>query len=60
MKAVYIVLGVIFGLFALAQLLQLLGILGIGFSIAGVGLTLLGGVLSFVCFRKAGVVGERA
>ena len=53
MKIAYIIGGVLLALFAVAQLLQLLGIIGIGFSIAGIGFTIIGGVLSFLCFKKA-------
>ncbi len=49
----FLVLGILSGLFAVAQLLQLAGLIGIGFSIAGVGFTILGGVGSFLCFQKA-------
>ena len=49
----YLALGILLGLFALAQLLQLAGLIGIGFSIAGIGITILSGVGSFVCFQKA-------
>ena len=53
MKTGYIIGGVLCGLFGVAQLLQLLGLIGVGFSIAGIGLTILGGVGSFLCFKKA-------
>jgi hypothetical protein len=53
MKTLYIIGGVLFALFAFAQLLQLLGLIGVGSSIAGVGFTILGGVLSYLCFAKA-------
>ena len=53
MKVVYIIGGILFGLFGIAQLLQLLGLLGIGFSIAGIGFTIFGGVLSYLCFKRA-------
>lgn len=53
MKVIYILGGILFGLFGIAQLLQLFGLIGIGFSIAGVGFTILAGVLSYLCFKKA-------
>lgn len=53
MKALYIFGGILFGLFTLAQLLQLVGVIGVGFSIAGVGLNIFGGLLSYLCFKKA-------
>lgn len=53
MKIGFIFLGVITGLFAIAQFLQLLGLIGAGFSLAGVAFTLLGGVASATCFKKA-------
>jgi hypothetical protein len=53
MKIVFIILGVLLGLFAVAQLLQLLGLFGAGPSLPGVAFTLLGGALSFACFKKA-------
>jgi len=53
MKIGYIIGGVLLGLFAVAQLLQLLGLIGIGFSIPGIGFTILGGVGSFLLFQKA-------
>ena len=49
----FILLGVLTGLFAIAQFLQLLGLIGVGFSPAGVAFTLLGGVASAACFKKA-------
>ncbi len=53
MKALYIIGGVLCGLFSFAQLLQLMGLIGVGFNVAGIGFTIVGGVLSYVCFRKA-------
>ena len=53
MKALNIIGGVLFALFGIAQLLQLLGLIGVGFSIARVGFTILGFVLSFLCFKRA-------
>ena len=53
MKIVCIIGGVLFGLFAVAQLLQLLGLIGIGFSLGGIAFTIIGGLLSFLCFKKA-------
>ena len=53
MKVGYIIGGVLLGLFALAQLLQLLGLFGVGFSLPGIGFTILGGVFSYICFEKA-------
>jgi len=53
MKIGFILLGVLTGLFAIAQFLQLLGLIGVGFSIAGIVFTLLGGVASAACFKKA-------
>ena len=53
MKVVYIIGGVLFGLFTFAQVLQLLGLIGIGFSVAGIGITIFGGVFTYLCFKKA-------
>jgi hypothetical protein len=53
MKVGYIVGGVVLGLFAVAQLLQLFGLIGIGFSVAGIGITILASLGSLLCFQKA-------
>jgi hypothetical protein len=53
MKIGYVIGGVLLGLFSLAQFLQLLGLIGVGFRIAGIGLTILPGVFSYLCFKKA-------
>ncbi|MCG8508054.1 MAG: hypothetical protein MI741_02390 [Rhodospirillales bacterium] len=53
MKILLIVIGVLAGLFAVAQFLQLLGVFGVGFSIPGVAFTILGGVIAFLCLKKA-------
>ena len=53
MKYVLIFFGVLTGLFAVAQFLQLLGLIGVGFSVDGVGLTLLGVALAATCFKNA-------
>lgn len=53
MKIVLMIIGVLAGLFAVAQFLQLLGVIGIGFSLPGIAFTILGGAISFACFRKA-------
>lgn len=53
MKTGCMIVGVLLGLFGIAQLLQLFHVIGSGFSIAGVGLTILGFVGSFLCFQKA-------
>jgi hypothetical protein len=52
MKALYIIGGVLCGLFSFAQLLQLIGLIGAGFNVAGIGFTIIGAVLSYACFRK--------
>ena len=53
MKIGYIIGGVLCGLFGVAQLLQLLGLFGVGFSLSGIGFTILGGVCSYLCFKQA-------
>ncbi len=49
----YVIAGVLLGVFGLAQLLQLFGLIGIGFSIWGIGLTILPLVGCYLCFKKA-------
>lgn len=53
MKIGWLVGGVLIGIFAFAQFLQLLGFFGVGFSIAGVGITLAALAMSAVCFQNA-------
>ena len=52
-KTGYIIGGFLLGLLAFAQLLQLFGVIGVGFSLAGIGFTILGAVGSYLCFQKA-------
>jgi uncharacterized integral membrane protein len=53
-RIILVVLGVLLTLFGIAQALQLAGLIGTRtFSIAGVGLALLGFALGAVCFKKA-------
>ena len=53
MRTVYLILGILLALFTVGQILQLCGLIGLGFSIAGLGITLLAGVGTYACFNKA-------
>ena len=52
MKVVLIIVGILAALFGVAQLLKLVGVFGVGFSIPGIGFTILGFLVSFLCFQR--------
>ncbi len=58
-KIILMFVGVVTAVFGVAQLLQLLGLFGVGFSIAGIGITVGAFAISIFCFRRAFKVSDK-